>query len=532
MAGRVFKTIGLLVGFLAGVLGYLVIQFPLWVFGLLLSGSILAYPIFRHSKFGVLFLLIAGLALGFGRARLAEHLTTPDRIDYYNGQTVQFEGVVSEVDVRREQAKYTISVGAPIGAPVEAPMGENTNTNSNGSPNQTSIGAPIGDSTGALIGLKGDVLITLDKYPQFLTGDRIRLYGKLEAPGEFDGFSYDHYLSRFGIYSVMYRPKATLVRSGEGSLFWRLMAFSRDGFLNRINRLFPEPQASFMAGLLVGARKGIPPDLTERFNTTGLSHIVAISGFNITIILAFVLWALKGLPRKTGFWVAIGAVDLFTLFVGASPSVTRSAIMGILGLMALHHGRQSNLHLTVLYTAFFMTLWNPKILWWDVGFQLSFAAVLGLIYVSPLFKHWLERLPEAFGIREAIQMTLSAQVMAFPIIAFHFGRFSLIAPLANLLVAFAIPPAMLLGFLAIVGSLFLSSLGLGLAYVASGVLSYILKVVDVLAEVPFASLAMPTLGVWFVFGYYTLLILGLVLIFLKRSKQQSQTMKMVKDTIY
>jgi competence protein ComEC len=331
----------------------------------------------------------------------------------------------------------------------------------------------------------------------------------LEAPGVFEGFSYDNYLSRFGIYSVMNRPWVTLMRSGEGNAFWSLMSRAQNGFMDRINRLFPEPYASFEAGLLIGARKGIPPELTDQFNTVGLSHIVAISGFNITIILSLVLWLLKGLPRKTGFWVAIVAVILFTLFVGASPSVTRAAIMGVLGLAALHHGRQSNIHLVVLYAAFFMTLWNPKILWWDVGFQLSFAAVMGLIYVAPRFERWSKRLPETFGFRESIQMTLSAQVMAFPIIAFAFGRFSMIAPLANLLVAFAIPPAMLLGFLALLFSPLFPSLSLVFAFGTSGVLAYVIKVVDVLSKVPYASLELPKMQAWLVPAYYVLLALVL-----------------------
>ncbi len=474
--GRTSKTIAFLAGFLAGVLGYLVVQPSLLACGLLLFVAIGIILLFRRSKFCILFFLIVGLALGFGRARLSEHHVSPSVIDFYNGQTVDIEGVISEVDVRRDKAKYTVTVVEPVVAPIVA-------------------------------GAKGDVLISLDKYPQYKYGDRLKIYGKLEAPGIFDGFSYENYLSRFGIYSVMNKPWVTVVRSGEGSAFWGIMSALQNGFMDRINHLFPEPYASFEAGLLIGARKGIPPDLTAEFNTVGLSHIVAISGFNITVILSLVLWMLKGLPRKAGFWVAVGAVILFTLFVGASPSVTRAAIMGILGLVALHHGRQSNIHLTVLYAAFFMTLWNPKILWWDVGFQLSFAAVMGLIYVVPHLGPWLNRLPETFGIREAIQMTLSAQVMAFPIIAFAFGRFSLIAPLANLLVAFAIPPAMLLGFLALLFSFVFPSLGLVFAFGTSGVLAYVLKVVEVLSKVPLASLSLPTIQAWLVPAYYILLAL-------------------------
>jgi len=190
------------------------------------------------------------------------------------------------------------------------------------------------------------------------TGTNTGVYGEVQAPGEFEGFDYGAYLSRYGIYSVMYRPKVNLVDSGNGNFFWSGMYYLQGKFLERINRLFPEPHASFEAGLLVGARKGIPEDLMEKFNITGLTHIIAISGYNITIIIVFMMWALGGLPRKMGFVAAVAAIVLFTLFVGASPAVVRASIMGILGLIALNYGRDNNIHLTILWTAFFMVMWR------------------------------------------------------------------------------------------------------------------------------------------------------------------------------
>lgn len=462
-----FYIITALVGFLSGVLAYQLVQ-PAWsAFFTIFFIAIFCFILAIKSKYCIIFLFILAMTFGLGRVKLNEHAVTPNQIDFYNGQELEFEGLIIEPDVRRDMAKYTVRVKG---------------------------------------GRQGDVLISLAKYPQYHYGDRVRVKGKLEAPGEFDGFSYDHYLSRYGIYSVMKRPKIEFLASGQGSWFWSAMDWSRDNFLSRIDRLFPEPHASFEAGLLVGARKGIPPELLEQFSITGLTHIIAISGYNIAIIIVMVMWFLKGLPRKAGFAIAIGAIVLFTLFVGASPSVVRAAIMGILGLVALNTGRQSNIHLTVLWTAFFMILWNPKILWWDVGFQLSFAAVLGLIYVAPLFKKYTEKLPAAFGAREVIVMTLSAQVMALPIILYNFERLSLIAPIANLLVAFAIPPAMLFGFAAVILSYLFYPLAMLVAYVGWGILSYILKVIELSAAIPYASVNWPGMQVWMMTIYYALLI--------------------------
>lgn len=418
------------------------------------------------SFFRYLLLAIFGFSLGVGRWFLSIHEVTPGDIDYYNGQQVELVGIVREVDVRRDHAKYTVS---------------------------------------AEEGVAGEVLITLPKHPQLHYGDRVRVDGELKAPGEFEGFNYGNYLSRFGTYSVMYQPFVEVLESGQGSWLWEKMTWVQSRFMRQINSLFPEPHASFEAGLLVGARKGIPEALMEKFNITGLTHIIAISGYNITIIIVFVMWVLKGLPRRTGFIVAVTAIILFTLFVGASPAVVRASIMGILGLIALQHGRQNNIHLTILWSAVLMVLWNPKILVYDIGFQLSFAAVMGLIYVAPYFEKYIKFLPQAFGIREAIVLTLSAQVMALPIIIYNFERLSLIAPISNLLVGFAIPFAMFFGFIAVLISFIFKPLALAFAYLTWGILAYIIKIIEWTAMVPYASVDLPGMSLWMMVGYYVLL---------------------------
>jgi len=496
LMGRIFYTIIALVGFLAGVALYLVIQLG-W--GVLLGVGfccLLLWFVFAGWSVRAVFLFLLAVCFGLLRASLTEHRVTPTQIDFYNEQKIGFQGLIVETDIRRDKAKYTINVDCITFTEDQ-------------------------DNYPGLQEVYGNVLITLDKYPQYHYGDRVKVYGELKAPGVFEGFDYGAYLSRYGVYSVMYRPWVEVLGTGQGSFFWRGMSFLQNLFMERINKIFPEPHASFEAGLLVGARKGIPEDLMEKFNITGLTHIIAISGYNITIIIVFVMAALKGLPRRIAFAVAVAAIILFTLFVGASPAVVRASIMGILGLLALNTGRQSNIHLTVLWSAGFMVLWNPKILWWDVGFQLSFAAVLGLIYVAPLFDKYAQKLPETMGIREALQMTLSAQVMALPIIIYNFERLSLIAPLANLLVIFAIPPAMLFGFLAVLASFLFEGMSLIFGYVTWGILNYIIKVIEWMAAVPYASVDLPGMRLWMMFGYYVLLILILSL-FHKRASAQKR----------
>ena len=491
---RSFYIIVGLVGFLFGVLLYLVFKptvIILLCITFLFSTLFFVAKLAKNDLFCITFLFIVAICCGLLRSIVSEHKITPNQIDYYNGKQVELIGVINEVDIRRDKAKYKVKA--------EELLIEGANDYS------------LFQQT-----IKGDVLISLNKYPQYKYGDRIKIIGELSAPGEFNGFNYGNYLSRYSIYSVVYRPRVYIINTNNGNIFWGGMLYLQKQFMNRINRLFPEPHASFEAGLLIGARKGIPEGLMEKFNITGLTHIIAISGYNITIIIVFVMWALSFLPRKTSFVIAIISIILFTLFVGASPAVVRASIMGILGLLALNSGRQNNIHVTILFTAFFMVLWNPKIMWWDVGFQLSFMAVLGLIYAAPLFEKYFKIFPQAFGAREAIQMTISAQVMALPIIVYNFERLSMVSPIANLLVAFALPPAMLFGFIAVIISFVFFPLAQIFAYITWGILSYIIMVIELTSKIPYASIDLPGMKLWMMFGYYALLIIFLY--FYNRSK--------------
>ena len=238
-----------------------------------------------------------------------------------------------------------------------------------------------------------------------------------------------------------------------------------------------------MAGLLTGSRKGIPADLMESFNATGLTHIIAISGYNITIVIAIMSSLLFWLPLRWRFVPSILAIAIFTLFVGASAAVVRAAIMGILGLIALRSERISNVRLTLLWTAFFMLLWNPKYLWYDAGFQLSFLSVIGLVEIGPKLERYFTKVPQLLGIREALQMTVAAQISTAPLILFLFGRVSLISPIANVLVAPAIPFAMLFGFVGTALSFVWFFGGQLFAYLGWACLTWIICIAEMLSAI-------------------------------------------------
>ena len=373
-------------------------------------------------------------------------------------------------------------------------------------------------SSGTLISpVHGKVLATdASGWPEYSYGDAVVVRGTLEKPGKIEEFYYDRYLSRFGVYAVIYRaslenaptshvPGLSPLAKINGTLF-----AVKQTFESQINRLYAEPHASFMAGLLTGSRRGIPEHLMDVFNTTGLTHIIAISGYNITIIIAMIAGMLFWLPLKIRFFPAVVAIAIFTLFVGASAAVVRASIMGILGLLALQTGRQSEVRLTILWTLFLMLLWNPKELWYDAGFQLSFLAVLGLTEIAPHLDPIFQYIPKTLGMREVLQMTVAAQLSAVPLILFLFGRLSLIAPVANLLVAPFIPLAMLFGFCGTVASFFWFPLGQLIGFIGWGCLEWIIFAAESLANFPFASLDLGKVSGITIFIYYFLLCLPLV----------------------
>ena len=239
--------------------------------------------------------------------------------------------------------------------------------------------------------VRGLVLVRAPRYPEYRYGDELEVEGLLTTPPVFQDFSYKDYLARQGIYSLLRRPRITLLARGRGNpLRAALLAF-KGRAQAIIARILPEPQASLLTGILLGVEGGIPADLMEDFNRTGTTHIIAISGFNISIIaglLSGLSARLFGRRRATPF--ALAGIVLYTVLVGASAAVVRAAIMGCLYIIAAHYGRQTEALTSLVAAAVLMTAPNPHVLW-DVGFQLSFAATLGLVLYTPSIESCFQR---------------------------------------------------------------------------------------------------------------------------------------------
>ena len=391
--------------------------------------------------------------------------------------------------------------------------------------------------------VRGTVLVQAPRFPQYEYGDRLRMSGLLKTPPELEDFSYRAYLSRKGIYSTMYRPHIERMATDQGSPFWNALFAAKTRTREVIGTLIPEPEASLLQGILLGIKSGIPADLYDAYNATGTSHIIIISGANISVVSAILL-LLSGriLGRRRAYWITMAGIVIYVLFVGADPAVARAGLMGALLVTAMHLGRRSTAYVSLFGAALILTVLNPLTLW-DVGFQLSFAATLGIILFSPsierLTHRGLEKLLSPSQARAAIGLlgdaliiTAAAMILTLPLVVYHFGRLSLVSPLTNLLILPVQPPIMTLGGLAaIVGLLpFLQPVAQVIAWFPWLALAYTNALVRWTADWPFSSVEVSgSRTLWLVVPYGV--IMGLLALRWLRRQRGEQAGSWVYNTV-
>ena len=334
------------------------------------------------------------------------------------------------------------------------------------------------------------MLVSVGLYPEYHYGDLISVYCQLKAPEPFNGFAYDRYLAKSEIYSQCSYPKVKLISSGHGDWLLSNIFEFKNKLKSIINSNLPEPQASLLNAIVLGSRRGVPQQLSDKFSITGTSHLIAISGLHITLITAILMQIMLAcyVPRKKAFWLVTFILIGYVTMVGFPASAVRASLMGWLVMFALYVGRLNRSSNALLLVACLMLLINPKILRDDIGFQLSFCAVLGLIYFSSIVEGWLQKFPSGLGIKESLQMTLSAQITTLPLIVFNFGRVSLIGPVVNLLVLPALPYLMIVGLGAIFLSLLLSNIAQYLFWPVLLILTYLIKVIEIFSLIPGAAI--------------------------------------------
>jgi len=355
---------------------------------------------------------------------------------------------------------------------------------------------------GERVAVRGDLLVWGNAFPRYRYGDSVRVRGKLEQPPVFPDFNYRRYLARQGIYAIIRKPQIVPLRSGQGSAFWRVLYAFKVKARHTVDLILPEPEAALADGILLGIESGIPRSLYADFNATSTSHIIVISGFNISIIAGVFLLLFERLwGRKRAAIPAMIGIVLYVLLVGASAAVLRAGLMGLIFIAATLFGRRSTAIISLFASALIMLALNPLTLW-DVGFQLSFMATLGLILLTPTLEAYTRRalsrlLPETWlesamaWLNDAFVVTLAAQIVTTPMIVAYFGRFSLISLLTNFLILPAQPAVMIGGGIALIAGLIWLPLGRLFAVVPWLTLAYTVGVVRWTAHLPHASLVVP-----------------------------------------
>ena len=368
---------------------------------------------------------------------------------------------------------------------------------------------------GSGLAVEGLALVRADRYPRRQYGDRVRVEGLLETPPVLDDFSYRDYLARQGVHSLLRRAEVTLLEQNQGSPVRRLLLGFKRYARETISETLPEPQAALLTGILLGVDTGIPRDLMDEFTDTGTTHIIVISGFNLTIVASlFSSVARRLVGRRQSFFIAAAGVAIYTALVGASAAVVRAAVMAFLVLWARYLGRLSSAPVSLGAAAILMTAWNP--LWlWDVGLQLSFAATLGLLlYAEPIERRfaeaasrllspvWVRRVLGVIG--EGLLAAMAATLTITPLILYYFGRLSLVSLASNAVVLPAQPYVMVWGGLATVAGMVVRPLGRVIGWVAWVFLTYTIEAVRLMARVPHASVPAGVSG-WLVILYYATL---------------------------
>ncbi|SFQ99374.1 DNA internalization-related competence protein ComEC/Rec2 [Desulfoscipio geothermicus] len=419
---------GIVINSLFEVDSGVVLLLALAVFCVAVVGYILTWRENRRV-FVLLFIL-----LGWGTAAV-DSARPPDGPERFAGHFVTLEGrVAAEPQVGKDNVRYLIQADI------------------------VAIGKHI-------VEVSGLVLVKAAKNERvYGYGDRLRLRGFLYIPGEpgnFGAFDYRSYLERRGIYCLMKvdGPRdVRLVGTGGGNAPVRLALRAKQALLKVAYETLDERQAAVISGVLFGSREGIDRATEDIFARSGVAHVLCVSGLHVGYVLAGTLLLAGALrmPRRAALLLVLPVLLFYAVMTGMGPAVQRAGIMAVLVLLAAQLGRERDWPTALALAALVILAIDPSSLY-ETGFQLSFAATWGILYLGPplgklLIKRW--GMPRWLGL--PLQVTVAAQLGTLPLLIYYFNLVTPVAPLANLLLVPLVGVIMLLGFAGcVVGSIYL-----------------------------------------------------------------------------
>lgn len=345
----------------------------------------------------------------------------------------------------------------------------------------------------------GRLRASLNQYADHLPGTRLRLEGKLSEPPVFDDFDYSAYLARQDVVATMYRPKAEVVSEPGDWEPAAAVARLRLALDRGIQRSLPEPEASLGAGIAFGRDATLPDEVYEDFRTTGLAHLVAVSGSNVSLVAALVfIVAVPVIGRKWSLLPAAALIAFYVVAAGMSASVVRAAVMAGVFLLGAALGRQQSALAGLGFAAIAMTAQSPAAAV-DAGFQLSVAATAGLIVFGPWLHYLLREGTRRAGAAAFVPdlvllagaLSLAATLATLPIMWVTFGRVSIVGPFANLVAEPVFVVVFTLSALTAIAGAAWPEAGWLVGLAAYYPLAFLTWFARTLAGVPFASTDVP-----------------------------------------
>lgn len=335
------------------------------------------------------------------------------------------------------------------------------------------------------------ILVTYEGYSTFQYGDRLKIGGALEKPEPFDNdvgkeFNYPMYLAKDGIFFVMQKAKVTKVGEGGGSFFMSFLFNVKNSFILKMQTVLSGPDTALMSGILLGAQDSIPKSTKDDFQKSGLTHILVLSGYNITVVgnsVAYValIWFSKFISLGFGAF----AIILFALLSGGGASTIRATIMALIAMLGKILGRENDAIRALFLVGFLMIFINPLTIMYDPSFHLSFLATIGMILFSKRIEIKMVFVKYS-KLREILATTIATQLLVAPYFLWSMGKVSIISLVSNVFVLPIIPFTMLLGF--ITGTL--GYISFYLAYIPGFIghlfLWYITISAHLFASIPFA----------------------------------------------
>lgn len=343
----------------------------------------------------------------------------------------------------------------------------------------------------------GHVLVQVPSSDHYRYGDQVQIAGALALPPEYDDFSYRDYLARHGIHALL-RAESVEITGRGGRLWLRAIYTLRERSAAIIKEVLPSPQAPVLTGILLGDESGIPLEVREAFDRTGAAHVIAISGANIAILLRALMGLLAPLAgRNRAAVLASSAIAAYAVLVGGDPGVLRAVFMGILALVASRTGRRAHGLTSLAFAVWVLSVLDPGVLW-DIGFQLSVAATLGLVLFTDDLTALLRRALRRFfptpttaqlvgWLSEPLVVSVAAQIATTPLIVYTFGRLSVASLFTNLLIVPVQPYIMIGGWLALITGSVSITFGEALAWGVWLPLTYMLRVIEALARFSWSS---------------------------------------------